>query len=455
MIYKPTILICDDDSEILQTLSLSLRSVYDVTTVNTVEKAKRLCDIEKFDIAIVDLNFEGQENDGIHLLDFLNKTTPSTYLVVLSGDTKTKRIIEATRRRLFEFIVKDATYFKNLTLCLNKVQQLILARKEKSNKKYLTKSSVIEETLLKIDAVLRSNSNSPILILGETGTGKECLAQHIAENLGIKSVTANMGSIPTETAESVLFGHERGAFTGAITNKTGLIEAAHNGIFFLDEIGECSSAVQTKLLRAIQEKEVQPLGANKAKKINVRFIAATHRDLNKQVNEGSFRLDLLQRLNTFVFKLPALRERPEDILFYARIFIEELSENGTNFSFTEDGEKELLAYGWPGNIRELRNVIERIVVLSPKLSIDKNIVVEAIEVGRLSQSTFITKAEVVATNAKKDELIKTLNEFKGNKRQSAISLGVSEATLYRWIKEFNLTDKLNQTVFKSKGEIIA
>lgn len=453
MNYKPKVLICDDDSEMLKTLSLSLRSNYDVVAVNTVEKAKRLCEVEKFDTAVIDLNFEGQESDGIHLLDFLSKITPSTYLIVLSGDTSTKRIIEATRRRLFDFIVKDEIYFKNLTLCLNKAQQLILARKEKSHRKYLTKSSAVEEILTKIDSVLKSNSHSPILILGETGTGKEYLAQHIALNLGIKAVTANMGSIPTETAESVLFGHERGAFTGAITNKTGLIEASHNGVFFLDEIGECSSAVQTKLLRAIQEKEVQPLGANKAKKINVRFIAATHRDLNKQVADGSFRLDLLQRLNTFVFKLPSLRERTEDILFYAQIFIEELSENGTSFSFTDDGEKELLAYHWPGNIRELRNVIERIVVLSPKLTIDKDIVASAIEVGRVSQSTFVTKAEVVATNAKKDELIKTLNEFKGNKRQSAISLGVSEATLYRWIKEFNLSGKLEN--FKAKGEALA
>lgn len=372
--------------------------------------------------------------------------------MVLSGDTTTKRIIEATRRRLFDFIVKDENYFKNLTLCLNKVSQQILSKKEKSNQKYLTRSTAIKDMLVKIDAVLRSNSDSPILILGETGTGKEYLAQHIALNLGIKAVTANMGSIPTETAESILFGHERGTFTGAVTNKTGLIEAAHNGIFFLDEIGECSSSVQTKLLRAIQEKEVQPLGANKPKKINVRFIAATHKDLSKQVSDGQFRLDLLQRLNTFVFKLPALRERAEDIFFYAQMFIEEFSEKGLNFSFTEDGENELLAYHWPGNIRELRNVIERIVVLSPKLSIDKNTVAEAIEVGRLSQSNFVTKADVVTSNAKKDELIKTLNEFKGNKRQSAISLGVSEATLYRWIKEFNLTEKLSQAGFKTKGE---
>lgn len=454
MTYKPSLLICDDDSEMLRTLHLSLRSNFEIMTVNHVEKAKRLSDLEKYDIALVDLNFEGQDQDGLQLLDYLSKFSPSTYLVVLSGDTFTKRIIEATRRRLFDFIVKDEFYFKNLSLTLNKLSQQIMAKKQNSDQKYLTRSDKVKEILAKIDHVLKSQSESPILIIGETGTGKEMLAQHIAYNLGIKPVTANMGSIPTETAESVLFGHERGAFTGALTNKTGLIEAAHNGIFFLDEIGECSSSVQTKLLRAIQEKEVQPLGANKAKGINVRFIAATHKDLTQQVADGQFRLDLLQRLNTFVFKLPSLRDRPEDILFYAQMFLEEFSKNEYGFKITEEGEKELLTYSWPGNIRELKNVMERIVVLSPKFIIDGQTVSEAIFVGSTKTASSVAKAEIVATNAKKEELIKTLKEYKGNRRRSAISLGISEATLYRWIKDFNLSDKLSQVSIKSQTEAV-
>ena len=337
MIVKPKILICDDDSEILQTLHLSLRSSFDIQTSNSIEKAKILIKETEFDAAVIDLNFEGQEYDGIHLLDHMTKVSPGTFLIVLSGDTSTKRIIEATRRRLFEFVVKDENYFESLLRNLKKATQLSLVNKEQAQIKYLTQSESVKDVLRKVETIVKSHSEAPILILGETGTGKEFLAQHIALNLKKKAVTANMGCIPKEMAESILFGHERGAFTGAVANQTGLIETAHNNLFFLDEIGEASASVQTKLLRVIQEKEIQPLGSNKTKKINVRFIAATHRDLNQLVNNGEFRLDLLQRLNTFVLKLPALRERPEDILFYANLFIEELSQNSDRFNLTLDG----------------------------------------------------------------------------------------------------------------------
>lgn len=454
MNIKPKILICDDDSEILQTLHLSLRSCFDVVTANNVDKAKKLVSEMDFDAAVIDLNFEGQEVDGIHLLDFMNKESAGTFLIVLSGDTSTRRIVEATRRKHFQFIVKDSDYFESLLGSLKNATQLSVASRTQAQTKYLTQSDAVKTLLKQVDTIIRSNSEAPILILGETGTGKEFLAQHIALNLKMKAVAANMGCIPKEMAESILFGHERGAFTGAVANKAGLIETAHNGLFFLDEIGECSSSVQAKLLRVLQEKEVQPLGSNKSKKINVRFIAATHRDLNKLVSENSFRLDLLQRLNTFVFKLPALRERPEDIIFYANLFIDELSREGDRFFLTPDGENELLAHRWQGNIRELRNVIERIIVLSNKTTIDKAVVIEAIGYGQSAHELSLTRADVVETNARKEEVIKTLNEFNGNKRKAAVSLGISEATLYRWLKEFKLNKTLSAQAFREKFEVL-
>jgi DNA-binding NtrC family response regulator len=455
MNLKPKILICDDDAEILQTLHLSLRSSFEVVTANNVEKAKKLVSELDFDSAVIDLNFEGQEHDGVHLLDFMNKESAGTFLIVLSGDTSTKRIVDATRRKHFQFIVKDENYFESLISSLKNATQLSFANKQQAQIKYRTQSEAVKNVLRQVDTILRSNSEAPILILGETGTGKEFLAQHIALNLKMKAVTANMGCIPKEMAESILFGHERGAFTGAVANKAGLLETAHNGLFFLDEIGECSSSVQTKLLRVIQEKEVQALGSNKTKKINVRFIAATNRDLNKLVDEGTFRLDLLQRLNTFVLKLPALRERPEDIIFYANLFIDELSQGGDRFFLTPDGENELLAHRWQGNIRELRNVIERIIVLSSRTTIDRATVLEAIGYGQSPRDISLKRVDVVETNARKEEVIKTLNEFNGNKRKAAVSLGVSEATLYRWLKEFNLSKTLSAQAFRNKSEALA
>ncbi|MBY0415332.1 MAG: sigma-54 dependent transcriptional regulator [Bdellovibrionales bacterium] len=454
MNIKPKILICDDDSEILQTLHLSLRSSFDVVTANNVNKAKKLVSETEFDAAVIDLNFEGQEEDGIHLLDFMNKESAGTFLIVLSGDTSTRRIVEATRRKHFQFIVKDTGYFESLLGSLKNATQLRVANRTQAQNKYLTQSSAVKKALKEVEAIIKSPSQAPVLILGETGTGKEFLAQHIAHNLKVKAVAANMGCIPKEMAESILFGHERGAFTGAVANQTGLIETAHNGIFFLDEVGECSSSVQAKLLRVIQEKEIQPLGSNKTKKINTRFIAATHRDLNKLVTGGTFREDLLNRLNTFILKLPPLRERPEDIIFYANIFIDELARGGDRFFLTPDGENELLTHRWNGNIRELRNVIERIIVLSNKTTIDKAAVAEAIGYGQSTNDLNLTRAEVVETNARKEEVIKTLNEFNGNKRKAAVSLGISEATLYRWLKEFKLNKTLSAQAFREKLEVL-
>lgn len=454
MNQKPFILICDDDSEMLRSLNLSLRSTYEVVTASSVNRAKELAGKYDFDAAVVDLNFEGQEYDGVHLIDFLSKQTPATFLIVLSGDSSTKRVVEAMRRNLFEFVIKDENYFERLLKALKESTQMRMIKKASAIEKYLTQSKAVKEVLEKAALIIRSKTKASILIRGESGTGKEFLAQHIALNLGQKAITANMGCIPKDMAESILFGHERGAFTGAITSKTGLIETAHNNIFFLDEIGECPPPVQTKLLRVIQEGEVQPLGSNKTKKVDVRFIAATHRNLEELVEEGTFRFDLLQRLNTFVLHLPALRERPEDILFYANLFISELAQDGQRFSITLDGEQELLSHSWPGNIRELRNVIERIIVLSSKSLIDKDTVCEAVQLGKPPSEVKVTPVQVVKNNARRDELIKALTESNGNKRLAAISLGIGEATIYRWLKEFNLSKVLGSHSMKNKGEIV-
>ncbi|MCM2279273.1 MAG: sigma-54 dependent transcriptional regulator [Oligoflexia bacterium] len=418
----PLLLICDDDPEILKSLNLSLRSRFEVHAASTIVQAKALAARFQYDIAIIDLHFEGQEHDGVHLIDHMSQKSPGTYLIVLSGDDSVKRIVEAMRRKLFEFVhkEKDGDYFDSLLPALNRAAQLTRARKEKAVFRYLSESPKVRELLEKVERIVRVQSDASILILGETGSGKEFLAQHIALGLKKKLVAANMGSIPRETAESVLFGHERGAFTGAVANKIGLIESADGGIFFLDEIAECSPSVQAKLLRVLQEREVQPLGSNKTRKVNVRFIAATHQDLNQMVEERLFRLDLLQRLNTFVLRLPPLRERLEDILLYANLFLEQAAEKERPYSITADGEAAFLAYTWPGNIRELRNVIERIVVLSNKHVIDAQMVAKAIAMGQRHESATASRVETAETNVRRDEVLKALQETNGNKRQAAL-----------------------------------
>lgn len=437
---RPLILLCDDDAEFLKSVQLGLRSAFEIHAANSVVRAKALVAMHEYDAAIIDLNFEGQELDGIHLLDHMGKVAPGTVLIVLSGDTSVKRAIEATRRRLFEFIHKDGDFFPALHAALTRTIQLRRSKEAATAKRYLTESPAVKELLKTAERILGHSTDAPILILGETGSGKEFLAQHIAQALKLKLVAANMAGIPRDTAESVLFGHERGAFTGAVSNKIGLIESANDGIFFLDEIGESSPEVQAKLLRVLQEREVLPLGGLKARAIKTRFIAATHRNLEQMVSAGSFRLDLLQRLNTFVLRLPPLRERPEDVIYYANLFLDELREDSAHFSLMSDAIQELLSYSWPGNIRELKSVIQRIVILSNKTSIDAQSVRNAIEFGRDAGAGRTTSkpVEVVADNARRDQLIRALEETGGNKRLAAKSLSISEATVYRWIHEFGL-----------------
>lgn len=453
MTERPLILICDDDAEFLKSLQLGLRSSFEIHSANTVVQAKALASRFEYDAAIIDLNFEGQELDGIHLLDHMGKRSPGTFLIVLSGDKSVRRAIEATRRKLFEFVHKEGDFFDQLHGSLTRATQLKRAKETQAAQRYLTESPQVKDILKKAERILASGSDAPILIVGETGSGKEFLTQHIAHALKMRLVAANMGGIPKDMAESILFGHERGAFTGAVANKMGLIESANDGIFFLDEIGECSAAVQAKLLRVLQEREVQPLGALRPRKVKVRFIAATHRELDDMISDGTFRLDLLQRLNTFVLRLPPLRARPEDILFYANLFLEECGDADMRYTITPEGAQTLLAHPWPGNTRELKSVIQRIVVLSNKRVIDASTVLEMIDLGRdpSANSAGQGKVAVLEENIRRDELIKALKDSGGNKRLTARGLGVSEATVYRWIKDFGLTRAITRTISEAKA----
>ncbi len=438
----PLLLICDDDAEFLKSLQLGLRSSFEIHAANTVVQAKSLASRFEYDAAIIDLNFEGQELDGINLLDHMGRKSPGTFLIVLSGDTSVRRVVEAMRRKLFQFIHKEGDFFVPLHDSLTRATQLNRAKKAQAAQHYLTESPQVKAVLKTAERIVASRSESPILIVGETGSGKEFLTQHIAHALKMRLVAANMAGIPKDMAESILFGHERGAFTGAMANKIGLIESASNGIFFLDEIGECSAAIQSKLLRVLQEKEVLPLGANRPRKVEVRFIAATHQNLDQMVADGTFRLDLLQRLNTFILRLPPLRERPEDILFYANLFLKECKEECGDadecYTITPDGAQALLLHQWPGNTRELKSVIQRIVVLSNKRIIDAKTVQEAIGLGKDPSVVEQNKMAALESNYRRDELMKALDVNAGNRRMTALGLGVSDATVYRWIKQFGL-----------------
>ena len=445
---KEPILLVDDDKGILESSEILLSDEFSILTATTISEAKEKLKSLVIRLVIADLNFEGQEEDGIDLIDFISKEYYRTPFIVLSGDKDTKRVVEAMKRPLIDFVTKDGDHEDILRVAIRKGLE---KRKEfdlkKSNcNEFKTKSFRIIRMFKDIDKLLSSGSHAPILINGESGTGKEYVAKYISNFLEKGLVAVNMANIPKETAESELFGHIKGAFTGAMANKTGLLERAHNAVFFLDEIGDCSLDIQAKLLRVVQEKEITPVGSIAPKKINVRFIAATHKNLNDLVASGQFRLDLQQRLNTFIFRLPALRERPEDIEFYATMFVNELT--GKSYYRIEPSAFNILKkYHWPGNVRELRNVIERAVVYTNRRTIDDVVVYKSLDIP-LNQRMGEPKLKLNYEKMKREELIsaiiETMESTNGNKTEAAKILGIDFSTLYRWMKKYDLEDLVPQ-----------
>jgi transcriptional regulator with GAF, ATPase, and Fis domain len=285
--------------------------------------------------------------------------------------------------------------------------------------------------------VAASQGQFPVLILGETGTGKEVMAKYLSKLLRKKMVAANMASSPRETAESELFGHLRGAFTGAVMDKSGLIEQAHGGIFFLDELGECTPALQAKLLRVIQEKEIQQVGNVRSRKVDVRFFAATNRDLDAMVQEGTFREDLLHRLNTVVLRIPPLRVRPEDIVLYTNKFLLEVAGE-ESFSVSSCGLDALLSHHWPGNVSELRNIIERLVIMADKKVIDGKLVDLALSSGAASAKSSLPG--LLRGDSNRSQILNALEKEQGNRTRAAARLGVHVVTLQRWIKKLGIAE---------------
>jgi DNA-binding NtrC family response regulator len=431
MKMKASVLIVDDDNDLLESAELLLSKDYRVKVANSVELAKAILLQNTFDVVVVDLCFEGQDEDGISLLNFVRSRVPDVEVVVLSGDHMTSRIVEAMKRSLVDFIPKSGDYSETLKLAVARgLEKKRQKAQRSSDVSFLTSSPKMKSIIATAQKVAEAPGKFSILINGETGTGKEVLAKYLSALMRKPFVGANMASVPRDTAESELFGHMKGSFTGAIANKAGLIEQAHGGIFFLDEIGDCSLQLQAKLLRVLQEREIQPVGG-RTRKVDVRFFAATNRDLETMVGAGTFRLDLLQRINTFRFIIPPLRERPEDVVLYTNQFLTEFTGNNV-FTLTSCGIAALLDYSWPGNVRELRNIIERMVLLTDRQTIDGELVYSSLA----TPNQKITKIESEPGRAK---ILSALENENGNRTRAARRLNVHISTLYRWIAKYGIS----------------
>ena len=282
------------------------------------------------------------------------------------------------------------------------------------------------------------NHTFPVLILGETGTGKELVARCIHNSSSRKHaafVAVDCSSLTPTLIESELFGHLRGAFTGADTNKKGLVEAADTGTLFLDEIGELPRELQAKLLRVIQEKEVRPVGSTDAKPVNARFISATHRDLKHAIDEGAFRRDLYYRLNVFPIEMPPLRERKGDIPLLVTAFLSKHADSMRPIeSIFQDFWRSVMSRDWPGNVRELENFVARCIALGsgPTLRDEDDCLIP----GKVGNNTFAAKGTKRLDAMERDTIVKVLEETKGDKTAAARILGIGKTTIYRKLRQY-------------------
>ncbi|MBZ0156923.1 MAG: sigma-54 dependent transcriptional regulator [Alphaproteobacteria bacterium] len=370
------LLIVEDE----ETLSASLKRVfaregYLVDAVNSAEAALDLLDEGYFDLIVTDIILPGV--DGIELLRKVKERNPDQSIIIMTAYASLETAVEALRAGAYDYVVKPIIHEEIRQIVHNALNQKALQRENVLLKRQIEKQYDFSRIIGESPAMQRiirevkkiADARSTLLILGETGTGKELIARAIHFNSGRANkpfIPINCSAIPEPLLESELFGHVKGAFTGAVAAKKGLFEEAAGGTVFLDEIGDLSMGLQSKLLRVLEDYHIRPVGGNQSVKIDLRFISATNRDIEGMIREGRFREDLFYRINVVTIKLPPLRERKEDIEPLVRYFVQKYSNDlGKTVKEIEKETLELLRkYYWPGNVRELQNIVERAVLLT-------------------------------------------------------------------------------------------
>ncbi|MBK2542683.1 two-component system response regulator GlrR [Klebsiella quasipneumoniae] len=436
-IRKPArLLLVDDDPGLLKLLGMRLVSEgYSVVTAESGPEALRVLGREKVDLVISDLRMD--EMDGLQLFSEIQKGQPGMPVIILTAHGSIPDAVAATQQGVFSFLTKpvdkDALY-KAIDEAL---EQRSPATDEAWRQAIVIRSPLMLRLLEQAGMVAQSDVS--VLINGQSGTGKEIVAQaiHNASPRHDKPFVAiNCGALPEQLLESELFGHARGAFTGAVSNREGLFQAAEGGTLFLDEIGDMPVALQVKLLRVLQERKVRPLGSNRDIEINVRIISATHRDLPKAMARGEFREDLFYRLNVVNLKIPPLSERTEDIPLLANHLLRQSADRHKPFvrAFSSDAMKRLMAAKWPGNVRQLVNVIEQCVALTSSPVIGDALVEQALEGENTALPTFVEARNQFELNY----LRKLLQITRGNVTHAARMAGRNRTEFYKLLSRHEL-----------------
>jgi DNA-binding NtrC family response regulator len=373
---KPRILIVDDETGPRESLRRILEDFYEIETAEDGEGALKRVAAQPFDLMLLDIMMPGK--DGLEVLRETRALRPFLPVIVITALDQAKTAVEAMRQGAFHYEVKPFDKDKIRSLVKMAIENRVLKREvtwlqTQAEQIYSFENLVgISEPMQRVFALIRriADTDSTVLITGESGTGKELVARALHYNSSRRDkpfVPFDCGAVAKELIESELFGHEKGAFTGALTQRLGLFEAAEGGTLFLDEIGEMETGLQSRLLRVLQEKQIRRVGSNKPITVDVRLIAATSRDLTREIKAGRFREDLFYRINVVPIHLPPLRERAEEdvpllVAHFSKLICKNLDR--VEPQFDPEAIEALIAYSWPGNIRELRNCIERVLVLN-------------------------------------------------------------------------------------------
>lgn len=436
-IRKPArLLLVDDDPGLLKLLGMRLISEgYSVVTAESGPEALRVLGREKVDLVISDLRMD--EMDGLQLFSEIQKGQPGMPVIILTAHGSIPDAVAATQQGVFSFLTKPVDKDALYQAIDEALEQRSPATDEAWRQAIVTRSPLMLRLLEQAGMVAQSDVS--VLINGQSGTGKEIVAQaiHNASPRHDKPFVAiNCGALPEQLLESELFGHARGAFTGAVSNREGLFQAAEGGTLFLDEIGDMPVALQVKLLRVLQERKVRPLGSNRDIKINVRIISATHRDLPKAMARGEFREDLFYRLNVVNLKIPPLSERTEDIPLLANHLLRQSADRHKPFvrAFSSDAMKRLMAANWPGNVRQLVNVIEQCVALTSSPVIGDVLVEQALEGENTALPTFVEARNQFELNY----LRKLLQITRGNVTHAARMAGRNRTEFYKLLSRHEL-----------------
>ncbi|MDY6853476.1 MAG: sigma-54 dependent transcriptional regulator [Thermodesulfobacteriota bacterium] len=448
---KRSILIVDDEKSIRNALSGVLDDEgFHVCSASDGMEAIRKVERENPDLVLLDIWMEGM--DGIEVLKKLKAISPNLLIIMISGHGTIETAVKATKLGAYDFIEKPLSLDK-VVLTINRAlnfQQLekeneILRNKIHKNYKIIGNSDVVVK--LKQQIEIAAPTNGWILITGENGTGKELVARSIHRK-SLRSdkpfVEVNSAAIPEELIESELFGYEKGAFTGAVSQKKGKFDMANGGTIFLDEIADMSLKTQAKILRILQEQEYERVGGTKSIHVDVRVIAATNRDLKEEMERGNFREDLYYRLNVIPLEVPPLRKRKEDIPVLVSQFLKEFcAENHKEQkALSKEALDMLTEYNWPGNVRELKNIVEMLVIMTPEVVVSAGDIPVSIR-RELNEEKKENLYEYDSLKAAREEfekqfIIEKLKEFDDNVSKTALAIGVERSHLHRKIKNLGI-----------------